>query len=91
MALIKSDDSDVVPGRCRDAHGMFGRCHSVPVKEVYTYDVSPSVVQRFRTLLEKLSNRDTHSSTLSDISLFPPLQIYSLKMGGANMVLKCDS
>ncbi|XP_044074998.1 receptor-type tyrosine-protein phosphatase N2-like isoform X2 [Siniperca chuatsi] len=36
---------------------MFGRCHSVPVKEVYTYDVSPSVVQRFRTLLEKLSNR----------------------------------
>ncbi|XP_029971640.1 receptor-type tyrosine-protein phosphatase N2-like [Salarias fasciatus] len=37
--------------------GMFGRCHSVPVKEVYTYDVSPSVVQRFRKLLEKLSNR----------------------------------
>ncbi|XP_037644575.1 LOW QUALITY PROTEIN: receptor-type tyrosine-protein phosphatase N2-like [Sebastes umbrosus] len=37
--------------------GMFGRCHPVPVKEVYTYDVSPSVVQRFRTLLEKLSNR----------------------------------
>uniref|UniRef100_A0A8P4KMM0 Receptor-type tyrosine-protein phosphatase N2 n=1 Tax=Dicentrarchus labrax TaxID=13489 RepID=A0A8P4KMM0_DICLA len=37
--------------------GMFGRCQSVPVKEVYTYDVSPSVVQRFRTLLEKLSNR----------------------------------
>uniref|UniRef100_A0A1A7XMF9 Protein tyrosine phosphatase, receptor type, N polypeptide 2 n=1 Tax=Iconisemion striatum TaxID=60296 RepID=A0A1A7XMF9_9TELE len=37
--------------------GMFGRCHSVPVKEVYTYDVSPSVVQRFRILLEKLSNR----------------------------------
>ncbi|XP_073347941.1 receptor-type tyrosine-protein phosphatase N2-like isoform X2 [Pagrus major] len=36
---------------------MFGRCHSVPVKEVYTYDVSPSVVQRFRMLLEKLSNR----------------------------------
>ncbi|XP_042283745.1 receptor-type tyrosine-protein phosphatase N2-like isoform X3 [Thunnus maccoyii] len=37
--------------------GMFGRCHSVPVKEGYTYDVSPSVVQRFRMLLEKLSNR----------------------------------
>ncbi|XP_026168971.1 receptor-type tyrosine-protein phosphatase N2-like [Mastacembelus armatus] len=37
--------------------GMFGRCHSVPVKEVYTYDVSPSVVQHFRILLEKLSNR----------------------------------
>ncbi|XP_056149252.1 receptor-type tyrosine-protein phosphatase N2-like [Lampris incognitus] len=37
--------------------GMFGRCHSVPVKEAYTYDVSPSVAQRFRMLLEKLSNR----------------------------------
>uniref|UniRef100_A0A669DTJ2 Receptor-type tyrosine-protein phosphatase N2 n=1 Tax=Oreochromis niloticus TaxID=8128 RepID=A0A669DTJ2_ORENI len=39
---------------------MFGRCHSVPVKEIYTYDVSPSVVQRFRMLLEKLSNRGKH-------------------------------
>uniref|UniRef100_A0A8D3BYI2 Receptor-type tyrosine-protein phosphatase N2-like n=1 Tax=Scophthalmus maximus TaxID=52904 RepID=A0A8D3BYI2_SCOMX len=38
-------------------YGMFGKCHSVPVKEVYTYDVSPSVVQRFRMLMEKLSNR----------------------------------
>ncbi|CAB1454160.1 unnamed protein product [Pleuronectes platessa] len=37
--------------------GVFGRCHSVPVREVYTYDVSTSVVQRFRKLLEKLSNR----------------------------------
>uniref|UniRef100_A0AAQ6ISR3 Protein tyrosine phosphatase receptor type N2 n=1 Tax=Anabas testudineus TaxID=64144 RepID=A0AAQ6ISR3_ANATE len=45
------------------ADGMFGRCHSVPVKEVYTYDVSPSVVQRFRMLLEKLSNRGTHTQT----------------------------
>ncbi|XP_056913826.1 receptor-type tyrosine-protein phosphatase N2-like isoform X2 [Takifugu flavidus] len=37
--------------------GMFGRCHSDPLTEVYTYDVSPAVVQRFRILLEKLSNR----------------------------------
>ncbi|CAL8347147.1 unnamed protein product [Merluccius merluccius] len=37
--------------------GMFGRCHSLPVKESSTYDVSPAVVQRFRILLEKLSNR----------------------------------
>ncbi|XP_042163775.1 receptor-type tyrosine-protein phosphatase N2 [Oncorhynchus tshawytscha] len=39
--------------------GMFGRCQStpVPVAEVYTYDVSPSVVQRFRTLLQKLTHR----------------------------------
>ncbi|XP_052332963.1 receptor-type tyrosine-protein phosphatase N2-like isoform X2 [Oncorhynchus keta] len=39
--------------------GMFGRCHSKPVPgtEVYTYDVSLSVVQHFRTLLQKLSHR----------------------------------
>ena len=43
--------------------GMFGRCHSVPVTEVYTYNVSPSVVQRFRILLEKLSNRGIHKHT----------------------------
>ncbi|KAM9790026.1 solute carrier organic anion transporter family member 5A1b [Neosynchiropus ocellatus] len=36
--------------------GMFGRCHAVPVKEVYTYDVSLPVVQHFRLLLEKLSH-----------------------------------
>ncbi|XP_062413587.1 receptor-type tyrosine-protein phosphatase N2-like isoform X2 [Pungitius pungitius] len=41
----------------RRVDGVFGRCHPAPVKDVYTYDVSPSVVQRFRTLLEKLSNR----------------------------------
>lgn len=45
------------------ADGVFGRCHPAPVKEVYTYDVSPSVVQRFRTLLEKLSNRGTRTRT----------------------------
>ncbi|XP_045080751.1 receptor-type tyrosine-protein phosphatase N2 [Coregonus clupeaformis] len=40
--------------------GMFGRCQStpVPVAEVYTYDVSPSVVQRFRSLLQKLTDRE---------------------------------
>ncbi|XP_067109030.1 receptor-type tyrosine-protein phosphatase N2-like [Osmerus mordax] len=37
--------------------GMFGRCRSPPVTESYTYDVSPSVVQRFRSLLQKLSDR----------------------------------
>uniref|UniRef100_A0AAZ3RN53 Receptor-type tyrosine-protein phosphatase N2-like n=1 Tax=Oncorhynchus tshawytscha TaxID=74940 RepID=A0AAZ3RN53_ONCTS len=43
----------------RKFDGMFGRCHSkpVPVTEVYTYDVSLSVVQHFRTLLQKLSHR----------------------------------
>uniref|UniRef100_A0AAX7W374 Protein tyrosine phosphatase receptor type N2 n=1 Tax=Astatotilapia calliptera TaxID=8154 RepID=A0AAX7W374_ASTCA len=43
----------------------FWLCHSVPVKEIYTYDVSPSVVQRFRMLLEKLSNRGKHVHTCS--------------------------
>ncbi|KAM3605357.1 uncharacterized protein V6R79_024416 [Siganus canaliculatus] len=51
---------------------MFGKCHSVPVKEVYTYDVSPSVVQRFRMLLENLFDRglswedDTTQQVLSN-------------------------
>lgn len=48
---------------CALTDGMFGRCHSVPLSEVYTYDVSPSVVQHFRMLLEKLSNRGTHTHT----------------------------
>uniref|UniRef100_A0A674P4H1 Receptor-type tyrosine-protein phosphatase N2-like n=1 Tax=Takifugu rubripes TaxID=31033 RepID=A0A674P4H1_TAKRU len=39
------------------------KCHSDPLTEVYTYDVSPAVVQRFRILLEKLSNRGTHTHT----------------------------
>uniref|UniRef100_A0A3P8ZST7 Protein tyrosine phosphatase receptor type N2 n=1 Tax=Esox lucius TaxID=8010 RepID=A0A3P8ZST7_ESOLU len=45
-------------------YGMFGRCHStgVPVTEVFTYDVSPAVVQHFHTLLQKLSHRGTASS-----------------------------
>lgn len=37
--------------------GVFGRCHTVPVTEVYTNNVSPSMVQRFRTMLQKMSNR----------------------------------
>lgn len=37
--------------------GMFGRCHSPPLQKLYTFDVSPSVVQRFRMLLQKLSSR----------------------------------
>ncbi|KAM7379775.1 hypothetical protein PAMP_005302 [Pampus punctatissimus] len=72
-----------------ECNGMFGKCHSVPVKEVYTYDVSPSVVQRFRMLLEKLSNRvdaswcvctsplegdrDLCNTPLGSSSLLPPL------------------
>uniref|UniRef100_A0A8C7N0X6 Receptor-type tyrosine-protein phosphatase N2 n=1 Tax=Oncorhynchus kisutch TaxID=8019 RepID=A0A8C7N0X6_ONCKI len=46
--------------------GMFGRCQStpVPVAEVYTYDVSPSVVQRFRTLLQKLTHRGKYSTPM---------------------------
>ncbi|KAM9791957.1 receptor-type tyrosine-protein phosphatase N2-like isoform X3 [Syngnathus typhle] len=35
--------------------GMFGRCHSVPVSDVYAYDVTPPVVQHFRLLLDKMA------------------------------------
>ncbi|XP_061653826.1 receptor-type tyrosine-protein phosphatase N2-like isoform X1 [Phyllopteryx taeniolatus] len=35
--------------------GMFGRCHSVPVNEVYSYDVTLPVVQHFRLLLDKMA------------------------------------
>lgn len=37
--------------------GMFGRCLSPPLQSLYTFDVSPSVVQRFRMILQKLSSR----------------------------------
>ncbi|XP_055084246.1 receptor-type tyrosine-protein phosphatase N2-like [Periophthalmus magnuspinnatus] len=37
--------------------GMFGRCHRRPLQDLFSYDVSPSVVQRFRLLLQKLSSR----------------------------------
>uniref|UniRef100_A0A3B3C4U3 Uncharacterized protein n=1 Tax=Oryzias melastigma TaxID=30732 RepID=A0A3B3C4U3_ORYME len=56
--------------------GMFGKCHSVPVKEVYTYDVSPPVVQHFKILLEKLSNRD-NNNTNNKYNFVELHQIYS--------------
>ncbi|KAG7488468.1 hypothetical protein MATL_G00034560 [Megalops atlanticus] len=37
--------------------GVFGRCQRVPVTDVYTYEVSPSALQRLRTLLQNLSLR----------------------------------
>ncbi|XP_016108052.1 receptor-type tyrosine-protein phosphatase N2-like isoform X3 [Sinocyclocheilus grahami] len=37
--------------------GMFGRCEAAPLTDVYTYDVTPATVQRFRTLLQKLAHR----------------------------------
>ncbi|KAK7944630.1 hypothetical protein WMY93_000358 [Mugilogobius chulae] len=38
--------------------GMFGRCHRRPLQEqLFSFDVSPPVVQRFRLLLQKLSSR----------------------------------
>ncbi|XP_077368586.1 receptor-type tyrosine-protein phosphatase N2-like [Festucalex cinctus] len=35
--------------------GMFGRCHSVPASDVYSYDVTLPVVQHFRLLLDKMA------------------------------------
>ncbi|XP_030629180.1 solute carrier organic anion transporter family member 5A1b [Chanos chanos] len=65
--------------------GMFGRCQATPVSDLYTYDVTPSVLQRFRTLLQKLSHRgltweddvtqqilSREFSKLHKISLRPP-------------------
>lgn len=37
--------------------GMFGRCEAAPLTDVYTYDVTPATVQRFRTLLQRLAHR----------------------------------
>uniref|UniRef100_A0A8C2J7A0 Receptor-type tyrosine-protein phosphatase N2-like n=1 Tax=Cyprinus carpio TaxID=7962 RepID=A0A8C2J7A0_CYPCA len=37
--------------------GMFGRCEAAPLTDVYTYDVTPAMVQRFQTLLQKLAHR----------------------------------
>ncbi|XP_077078086.1 solute carrier organic anion transporter family member 5A1b isoform X1 [Siphateles boraxobius] len=37
--------------------GMLGRCESAPLTEVYTYDVTPATVQRFRILLQRLAHR----------------------------------
>ncbi|XP_059419218.1 receptor-type tyrosine-protein phosphatase N2-like isoform X1 [Carassius carassius] len=37
--------------------GMLGRCEAAPLTDVYTYDVTPATLQRFRTLLQKLAHR----------------------------------
>lgn len=37
--------------------GMLGRCEAAPLTGVYTYDVTPATVQRFRTLLQRLAHR----------------------------------
>ncbi|XP_069715412.1 receptor-type tyrosine-protein phosphatase N2 [Phaenicophaeus curvirostris] len=37
--------------------GLFGRCQRVPVIDMYEYDISPSVLQRLRIILEKLSQK----------------------------------
>uniref|UniRef100_A0AAR2LPU8 Protein tyrosine phosphatase receptor type N2 n=1 Tax=Pygocentrus nattereri TaxID=42514 RepID=A0AAR2LPU8_PYGNA len=43
-------------------HGMFGRCQAMTVADVYTYDITPATLQRFRSLLQKLSLRGMHVS-----------------------------
>ncbi|XP_074802371.1 receptor-type tyrosine-protein phosphatase N2 isoform X3 [Natator depressus] len=37
--------------------GAFGRCQQVPVIDVYKYEISPSILQHLRIILEKLSHR----------------------------------
>lgn len=72
--------------------GMFGRCHSVPAKEIYTYDVSPSVVQRFRMLLEKLSNRGKHTLALrsSPHMITPPCCSFVAQLSRLQMIFNSD-
>ncbi|XP_072524637.1 solute carrier organic anion transporter family member 5A1b [Salminus brasiliensis] len=65
--------------------GMFGRCQAMMVADVYTYDITPAILQRFRSLLQKLSLRglswkddvtqqvlSKEFSKLRKISLTPP-------------------
>uniref|UniRef100_A0AAR2JLC9 Protein tyrosine phosphatase receptor type N2 n=1 Tax=Pygocentrus nattereri TaxID=42514 RepID=A0AAR2JLC9_PYGNA len=66
-------------------NGMFGRCQAMTVADVYTYDITPATLQRFRSLLQKLSLRglswedditqqvlSKEFSKLRKISLTPP-------------------
>uniref|UniRef100_A0A4W4FR60 Protein tyrosine phosphatase receptor type N2 n=1 Tax=Electrophorus electricus TaxID=8005 RepID=A0A4W4FR60_ELEEL len=39
------------------ADGMFGHCQMMMVSDVYMYDITPGTLQRFRSLLQKLSLR----------------------------------
>ncbi|KAI4891449.1 hypothetical protein NFI96_025138, partial [Prochilodus magdalenae] len=65
--------------------GMFGRCQSMTVADMYTYDITPATLQRFRLLLQKLSLRglsweddltqqvlSNEFSKLRKISIAPP-------------------
>lgn len=70
---------------------MFGRCHPVPVTEVYTYDVSPSVVQRFRILLEKLSNRGTTPPFVFFFCFFLFFLLYLAQLEAFEVLLKSVS
>ncbi|XP_063777978.1 receptor-type tyrosine-protein phosphatase N2 isoform X2 [Pseudophryne corroboree] len=37
--------------------GVFGRCQRIPVIDVFKYEVSPPIIQRLRSVLQKLSHR----------------------------------
>ncbi|XP_041817558.1 receptor-type tyrosine-protein phosphatase N2 [Chelmon rostratus] len=37
--------------------GVFGRCQELASADLYTYDISPSALQRLRTVLQKLAHR----------------------------------
>lgn len=39
--------------------GVFGRCQELAGADLYTYDISPSALQRLRILLQKLAHRGT--------------------------------
>ncbi|XP_053571646.1 receptor-type tyrosine-protein phosphatase N2 [Bombina bombina] len=74
--------------------GVFGRCQRVPVIDVFKYEVSPSVLQRLRTILQKLSHRgltwrdnytqDIIASELSNIRKIYNQQPETFSSGGAS-------
>uniref|UniRef100_A0A672N974 Uncharacterized protein n=1 Tax=Sinocyclocheilus grahami TaxID=75366 RepID=A0A672N974_SINGR len=57
--------------------GMFGRCEAAPLTDVYTYDVTPATVQRFRTLLQKLAHREFNMNIFHGNPPKPNYLLYS--------------
>uniref|UniRef100_A0A8C2JCF2 Protein tyrosine phosphatase receptor type N2 n=1 Tax=Cyprinus carpio TaxID=7962 RepID=A0A8C2JCF2_CYPCA len=54
---VSAAPSDLAVDLIFSVDGMFGRCEAAPLTDVYTYDVTPAMVQRFQTLLQKLAHR----------------------------------
>lgn len=77
--------------------GMLGRCEAAPLTEVYTYDVTPATVQRFRMLLQRLAHRGrcnnvTIATAHITVAMVIRLLLDLLSIRGSNHRLcVCDS